>query len=263
MIYGEKMAEKILEELEETESEPRLEIILVGENEASETFIEEKMEAAERIGFKASLQRYGEDVSEEKILQEIEKLNEDEEVDGILVQLPLPDHIDEDRVFETLDPEKDVDGLTPENIGKTLRGNAFTVPGAVKAVEKILENRVDFEGLEVTVINNSNLIGRPLAMRLTDKGATVTLCNEYTRDLEEHTRESDVVVTATGIRGLLTPEMVKKDSIVIDAGYSLGKGDVEDKEAMENKTIFCGVPGGVGPLTVAYIMENLLKCYRE
>ncbi|WP_414837758.1 bifunctional 5,10-methylenetetrahydrofolate dehydrogenase/5,10-methenyltetrahydrofolate cyclohydrolase [Candidatus Nanosalina sp. VS9-1] len=263
MIDGEKIADNILEQLEKTDESPHLKIVLVGDNEASKTFVEEKMEAAERIDFKASLEKFDEKISEEKILEKIQELNSDEEVDGVLVQLPLPDHIDEDRVFETLEPRKDVDGLTPENIGKTLRGNPFTVPGAVEAVEKILEDRVNFEGLEVTVINNSNLIGRPLSMRLTDRGATVTLCNEHTEELEKYTRDADVVVTATGMRGLLKPEMVMEDSIVIDAGYSLGKGDVEDKKGMDEKTVFCGVPGGVGPVTVAVTMKNLLKCYRE
>ena len=263
MIDGEKIADSILEELEKVKEQPHLKIVLLGENEASKTFVEEKMEAAERIDFKASLEKFDEKISEEKILEKIQEFNEDEGVDGVLVQLPLPEHISEDKVFETLDPGKDVDGLTPENIGKTLRGNPFVVPGAVTAVEKILEDRVNFEGLEITAINNSNLIGRPLSIRLTDRGATVTLCNEYTEDLEKYTRDAEVVVTATGVRGLLTPDMVSEDSIVIDAGYSLGKGDVEDKEAMDEKTVFCGVPGGVGPLTVAVTMENLLKCYRE
>ena len=265
-INGEKISEKILSELEEVDASPKLKIILAGENEASKTFVEEKIEAAERIGFQAELEKFPEDVEEEKLIEEIEKANKDPGIHGVLVQLPLPEQVDENRIFEKLDSKKDVDGLTPENIGKTLRGNPEILPGAVEAVEKILEQEIpekNFEGLEVTVINNSNLIGKPLSMLLTGKGATVTLCNRHTEDLEKHTREADVVVTATGVRGVLKPEIVQKASIVIDAGYSLGRGDIEDKDAMSDKTVFCGVPGGVGPITVAVTMKNLLKCYRN
>ena len=265
-INGEKISEKILSELEEVEVSPKLKIILAGENEASKTFVDEKIEAAERIGFQAELEKFPGDVEEEKLVEEVEKSNEDSEIHGVLVQLPLPEQVDENRIFEKLDSKKDVDGLTPENIGKTLRGNPEILPGAVEAVEKILEQEIqekNFEGLEVTIINNSNLIGKPLSMRLTRKGATVTLCNRHTEDLGKHTEDSDAIITATGVRGVLTPDMVSGDSIVIDAGYSLGRGDIEDKEAMSEKTVFCGVPGGVGPVTVAVTMKNLLKCYRN
>lgn len=265
-INGEKISEKILSELEEVKVSPKLKIILAGENEASKTFVDEKIEAAERIGFKAELEKFSEDIEEEKIIEEVKTANKDPEIHGVLVQLPLPQQVDENRIFETLEPGKDVDGLTPENIGKTLRGNPEILPGAVEAVDRILEGELgeeNFEGLEVTIINNSNLIGKPLLMVLTKKGATVTLCNRYTEDLEKHTKDSDVVVTATGVRSVVKPEMVREGSIVIDAGYSYGEGDIEDKEGMSEKTVFCGVPGGVGPVTVAVTMKNLLKCYRN
>ena len=265
MIDGEKISEQILLELEEKDVSPYLKIILVGDDEASKTFVDEKLEAAERIGFQADVERFSGDTDEEEIIEKVKALNRDPEVDGVLIQLPLPEQIDENRVFRHLDPGKDVDGLTPENIGKTLRGDESIRPGAVEAVDLILEKELEngFEGLEVTIINNSNLIGKPLSMALSEKGATVEICNRNTEDLEKHTRESDVVVTATGERGILRPEMVGKDSIVIDAGYSLGKGDIEDKKEMNEKTTFSGVPGGLGPVTVAVTMRNLLKCYRD
>jgi len=266
MIDGEKVSEKILSELEKEDVSPKLDIIFVGDNEASETFIEEKREAAERIGFQTEVEKFPETVDEKKVLDEIESANKASDIDGVLIQLPLPEQIDENRLFEALDPDKDVDGLTPKNMGKTMRGNPETLPGAVEAVDRILEKELGengFEGLEVTIINNSNLIGRPLSMVLSEKGATVTLCNRKTEDLEKHTKKADVVVTATGRRGVLEPDMVREDSIVIDAGYSLGKGDIEDKKAMAEKTTFCGVPGGIGPLTVAITMKNLLQCYRN
>lgn len=265
MIDGEKISEQILSELEYTDVSPYLKIILVGDDEASKTFIEEKLEAAERIGFQADVEKFTGDTEEEKIIEKVKAYNHDPEVDGVLIQLPLPEQIDENRIFEALDPVKDVDGLTPENIGKTLRGDESILPGAVEAVDLILEKKLEngFEGLEVTIINNSNLIGKPLSMVLSRRGATVKICNRSTEDLEKHTEEADVVVTATGERGVLRPEMVGKDSIVIDAGYSLGKGDIEDKKEMNEKTTFSGVPGGVGPVTVAVTMRNLLKCLRN
>ncbi|PSH00871.1 MAG: bifunctional 5,10-methylene-tetrahydrofolate dehydrogenase/5,10-methylene-tetrahydrofolate cyclohydrolase, partial [Nanohaloarchaea archaeon SW_7_46_7] len=212
------------------------------------------------------VEKFHESIEEREVVEEVEAGNKASDVHGILVQLPLPEQISEEKVFEALDQVKDVDGLTPGNMGRTLRGEPGILPGAVKAVEKILEHELDekgFEGLEATVINNSNLIGRPLSMVLSERGATVTLCNRKTEDLEKHTEKADAVVTATGQRGVLRPEMVREDSIVIDAGYSLGKGDIEDKEKMDRKTNFCGVPGGAGPLTVAVTMKNLLKCYRN
>lgn len=264
MIDGERIAEDMLEQLEDVEESPKLEIILVGENEASEQFVEEKLEACEKVGFRASVKNFSEDVEEDKIISYIEELNRDDDIHGILVQLPLPEDINEDRVFEKVNPEKDVDGLTPENLGKTLRGDSEILPGAVKAVEKILEElEVDLEGLEVTVVNNSNLIGRPLSMRLAQKNATVTVCHRKTSELEKHTSRADFVVTATGEHGLLEPGMVSEDSIVIDAGYSFGKGDVKEKQKMAQKTSFSPVPGGLGPITVASVLENLLKCYRK
>ncbi|AOV94426.1 hypothetical protein AQV86_00700 [Nanohaloarchaea archaeon SG9] len=264
MIDGEEIAEELLSELEKVDASPKLRIILVGENQASKTFVDEKIEAAERIGFRAEVEKFHENIEEQEVIEEVKAGNKASDVHGILVQLPLPEQISEERVFEALKTLKDVDGLTPKNMGKTLRGEPEILPGAVEAVEKILEQELgSLESLEVTVINNSNLIGRPLSMVLSERGATVTLCNRKTEDLEKHTEKADAVVTATGQRGVLRPEMVREGTIVIDAGYSLGKGDIEDKEKMDRKTSFCGVPGGAGPLTVAVTMKNLLNCYRN
>lgn len=263
-VDGERIAEDILQRLEEVEEEPSLEIILVGENEASHIFVDEKLEACERIGFKASVKRFSEDIEEAELVQYIEDLNEKDDVHGVLIQLPLPNHINENSVFEKLDPEKDVDGLTPENIGKTLRGNPEIVPGAIEAVERILEEQeLDLEGLKATIVNNSSLIGRPLSMRLSQKGATTTICHRKTSELEKHTLKADIIVTATGEHGLLKPEMISENTVVIDAGYSLGKGDVKHKEEIAEKALLSPVPGGIGPITVAVTLENLLKCYRK
>lgn len=262
-IDGNKIAADIEDQLEsETDVTPRLEIIQVGDNPASETYVDEKLEACERAGFEANLNKFSKKVEEEKIIDRIKELNNDNRVHGILVQLPLPKQIDNNRVFNTLLPQKDVDGLTPLNLGKTLRGEKHLVPCSVKAVEKIIENEeTELEGKQVTIINNSNLIGKPLSMVLTQKGATVTICHKDTKELGKHTREADIVITATGEPDLLEEEMVTKNTFVIDAGYESGErsesGKIEDKVSKISPE-----PGGVGPVTVAMTLKNLLKCYR-
>lgn len=259
-VDGNAIASEIEEELDK-EVSPRLEIIQIGDNSASTTYVDEKLEACERVGFEANLTEFSEEIDEEKIIQKIKELNSKDNTHGILVQLPLPEQIDNNRVFNTLSPEKDVDGLTPLNLGKTLRGEKHLVPCSVKAIEKIIDNEeIDLEGKEVAIINNSNLIGKPLSMVLTQKGATVRLCHKHTEDLAKHTREADIVVTATGKSGLLEEEMVTEDTFVIDAGYEAGEKSesvkIEDKVSKISPE-----PGGVGPLTVAMTLKNLLKCY--
>jgi len=263
-INGEKIAENIEAELQEAEENPRLEIILVGDDPASETFVEEKLESAERIGFEANLKEFSNEIETQKLLEYIENLNEKDVVHGVLIQLPLPEHIDNHTVFDKLSPEKDVDGLTPQNMGKFLRGNPEIKPAAVEGIETIIEHEnIVLKGQDAVIINNSNLMGKPLSMVLTQKGATVTLCHEKTEDLEKYTSEADIVVTATGEPGVLTPEMVPEDCLVIDAGYEHGDGDIRQKEEFSEKANLSPVPSGLGPITVAETMRNLLKCYRN
>lgn len=262
-INGKKIADRIEERLSGLSITPRLEIILVGDNEASRTFVEEKIEAVERIGFNANLQRFDENVEQEKIVEQIKELNKDDSVNGILVQLPLPDHIDNHEVFSSINTAKDVDGLHPLNLGKTLRGKPELVPAAVRGIEKIVESEnFELEGSNAVIVNNSNLIGKPLAMRLTVKGATVTICHEKTKDLERHLEDADLVVTATGVRDIIEAEDVPKGCLVIDGGYAHGEGDIEEVDDIAKKARISPVPDGLGPLTVAMTMDNLVKCYR-
>jgi len=262
IIDGKAIASEIEEELLETDVSPHLEIIQVGDNPASSTYVEEKLEACGRVGFEARLNQFSEDVEEEKLIAKIEELNSNDSVHGILVQLPLPSQIDNNCVFNTLSPKKDVDGLTPLNLGKTLRGEKRLVPCSVEAIEKILEHEeIYLEGKKVAIINNSNLIGKPLSMALTQKGATVTLCHEDTKNLAKHTKEADIVVTATGAPGLLENEMIKDDTFVIDAGYEAGKKS-ESEKVKDKVSKISPEPGGVGPVTVAMTLKNLLKCYK-
>lgn len=262
-VDGNVIAADIEEELKsETDSAPHLEIIQVGDNPASNTYIDEKIEACERVGFSANLTEFSTDVEEKEVVQKIKQLNRDSTVHGILVQLPLPSQIDNNRVFSSLSPEKDVDGLTPLNLGKTLRGERHLVPCAVKAVERILEHeKIDLKGKRVAIINNSNLIGKPLSMILTQKRATVTLCHRDTENLGKHTREADIVVTATGEPGLIKEDMITENTFLIDAGYEAG--EVSETENVEDKVSkISPEPGGVGPVTVAITLKNLMKCYR-
>lgn len=262
-VDGKSLAERIEEELKESSESARLEIILVGDDEASETFVNEKLEAAERTGFEASLNRFNSGASEEEVVKLIQELNSRNNVDGVLVQLPLPSHIDENRTFRELSVEKDVDGLTPENLGKTLRGDSSVKPAAVEGVLKIIESEnIELEGSKAVILNNSSLIGKPLAVCLSNKGATVTLCNKNS-NIEEELEGADIIVTATGVRGVIDEEWIPEDSLVIDGGYAHGEGDLENYEEIAEKARVSPVPDGLGPLTVAYTLKNLLKLKRR
>lgn len=257
---------KIKSDLDDISSSPHLYVLMAGESEASKSFIEKKREMCRELGFRFSLETFEKGTETEEILGTVEKLNDKDDVHGILPQLPLPG-IDENKVFESIDPEKDVDGLTPENLGFLLRNNPKIMPGTVEATLEILEHYdVDIEGRDVTIVNNSNLIGKPLSMALTNRMATVTLCHVQTKDLKKHTQNADILVTATGQPDLVTADMIKEGAIVIDAGYAKedGKveGDVKFEEVKEKASKITPNPGGVGPVTVAVTMRNLLKCYR-
>lgn len=258
-VDGKSLAREIEDELSEIQQSAKLEIILVGEDEASTTFVNEKLEAAERTGFETSVNRFDSEADGEEVLELIQDLNGREEVDGVLIQLPLPNHINENRIFRELSVEKDVDGLTPENLGKTLRGDESIRPAAVEGVMKIIEHEeVDPVNTRSVIVNNSSLIGKPLAVTLSNQGATVTVCNRNS-SIEDEIEDADIVVTATGKHGVIDSEMIPDDSLVIDAGYAHGEGDLENYEAIAEKAKVSPVPDGLGPLTVAYTLKNLLK----
>jgi methylenetetrahydrofolate dehydrogenase (NADP+)/methenyltetrahydrofolate cyclohydrolase len=265
-LEGKQVREKIKQNLDRSDTSPCLAVIFVGDSDASESFIKKKKEMCSELGFRFTLSKFERGVSEKTVINEIEKMNENPDIHGILPQLPLPG-IDENKVFKAIDPEKDVDGLTPENLGSLLRGDPRIVPGTVEAVMEILEHYdVEIEGQEVTIVNNSNLIGKPLSMAITNKMGTVTLCHEETKNMKKHTRQADILVTATGQPDLITSEMIKEDAVVVDAGYAKenGKvqGDVKFDEVKEKASKITPNPGGVCPVTVAATMQNLLKCYR-
>lgn len=263
LFDGRKLAEDIVSTLSFSEDKPHMVIIVVGEDERSQTFVELKDKCLKRTGALSTVVHLPENTSEAELIQTVQKFNVDVNVNGILVQLPLPEQIDEARVLQSVLPEKDVDGLTPENLGRLVLGMRGLVPCTVKAILRLLEP-VELQGKHVVIISRSSLIGKPLALKLLEKDATVTVCHSKTRDLAEHTRRADVVVSAVGLPHFLTGDMVKENAVVIDAGYAvLGKrvaGDVDG--SVRGKVLkLAAVPGGVGPLTVAMVASNLFEAF--
>jgi len=275
LLKGLQLATEILNDakakIEKFEEKPHIAIVLVGEDEASKIFVRLKEKACEKIGAKSTLFKLTENVDDAEVLDLIQKLNEDKSVHGILVQLPLPDQIDENKLLNYISPEKDVDGLTPKNIGNLLLGYKTIAPCAVDSVMKILDNvnigleSTGLEGKNIVIISRSNLIGKPLAMVLAKNSATVTVCHSKTKDLANHTRAADIIITATGRPKFLTGDMIKEGAVVIDVGCVRveGKtcGDVDFDSVSKKASAITPVPGGVGPLTVAMTIKNLIRCY--
>ena len=253
---------------------PHLAAILVGHDGGSETYVASKMKTCEELGFKSSLVRYEETISEEELLREVKKMNEDDDLDGFIVQLPLPAHIDEQKVIEAVDPAKDVDGFHPINVGKLSIG----LPGFVSAtpagiIELLRRYHIDTKGKHVVVLGRSNIVGKPVAMLLLHKGnpgdATVTICHSRTQNLPEITRTADIIIAALGQPEFVKEDMVKEGAVIIDvgttrvpdatkkSGFRLS-GDVDFAHVAPKCSFITPVPGGVGPMTIISLMKNTL-----
>jgi methylenetetrahydrofolate dehydrogenase (NADP+)/methenyltetrahydrofolate cyclohydrolase len=246
--------------------EVRLATILVGDDPASQVYIRLKHKAAEEVGIEAIDQRLPQDTSEGELLELVEELNEDDSVDGILVQTPLPEHIDEARVMRMLDPMKDVDGLHPFNAGQLFFGHETLVAATPVGVMRLLaEYKIPVEGARAVVVGRSLIVGRPLSMLLLHGNATVTICHSRTADLPRHTLDADILVAAVGSLGLITEDMVKVGATVIDVGVNRTEeglfGDV-DPGVGDVAAFLTPVPGGVGPMTIACLLENALRAAR-
>jgi methylenetetrahydrofolate dehydrogenase (NADP+)/methenyltetrahydrofolate cyclohydrolase len=240
--------------------------ILVGDDPASHIYVGNKHKASQEAGIEGRDHRFPADTPESEILDLIADLNADEAVDGILVQLPLPEHMDETRVTYAVDPAKDVDGFHPFNAGRLYLGEPLLVPATPLGVMRMLEEYgVELEGREAVVIGRSEIVGKPMAMLLLAEHATVTICHSRTRGLARHTREADVLVAAVGRRGLVTPDMVKPGAAVIDVAMVRTDeglfGDV-DKAVGDVAGWLTPVPGGVGPMTIAMLLSNTLRAAR-
>jgi methylenetetrahydrofolate dehydrogenase (NADP+)/methenyltetrahydrofolate cyclohydrolase len=283
ILDGKKAAQAIKEELAidvaqraiEGKKVPHLAAILVGTNGASETYVAAKVKACEESGFKSTLIRFEEEISENKLLEKIEELNDDPEVDGILVQLPLPKHISDEKVINTIHPDKDVDGFHPVNIGKMVQGQPTFIPATPYGIMLLLEHyKIDTKGKHAVVIGRSNIVGRPMSILLSENtnpgNCTVTICHSQTKDIKSICRQADIIVAALGKPEFVTADMVKEGAIVIDvgitrvedktkkSGFKL-KGDVDFENVSSKCSWITPVPGGVGPMTIAALLKNTFR----
>jgi methylenetetrahydrofolate dehydrogenase (NADP+)/methenyltetrahydrofolate cyclohydrolase len=244
---------------------PGLAVILVGENAASRIYVKSKESACNEVGFLSREFRLAHDTTQEEVLQIIRDLNHDQNIHGILVQLPLPGHIKPDTVIETIDPRKDVDGFHPWNAGRLFSGDPYHVACTPKGiVEMINRHGIVMEGKEAVIVGRSNIVGKPLALLLLNRHATVTICHSRTKNLPEVTRRADILIAAAGSPEMIKSDMVKDGAVVIDVGINRlnnGRlvGDVAFAEVSEKASHITPVPGGVGPMTIAMLLVNTLK----
>ena len=274
LIDGKQLAQKRREEVKQAVDElkgqgivPGLAVILVGEDPASQVYVRNKEKACHEVGFYSEVHRLPEDTTQEELLQLIDRLNNDEKIHGLLVQLPVPKHIDEKAVIHAISPKKDVDGFLPENLGSLLIGEPAFEPCTPKGcIDLIKETGIDITGKKAVVVGRSNIVGKPVAMMLLRENATVTMCHSRTKNLKEELLAADIVVAAIGKANFITGDMIKPGAVVIDVGMNRdenGKlcGDV-DYAAIEPKaSVITPVPGGVGPMTICCLMENTIECF--
>ena len=244
---------------------PGLAVILVGSDPASQVYVRNKRRACDEVGFVSRSHDLPADTSEAALLELIDQLNADPAIDGILVQLPLPAHIDPERIIERIHPDKDVDGFHPYNVGRLALRVPRLRPCTPYGIMRLLEHTGEvFKGRDATIVGASNIVGRPMALELMLAGATVTVCHRFTRDTAEHVRRADIVVAAVGKPGLVRGEWIREGATVIDVGINRLKdgrlvGDVEFEPAAERAAWITPVPGGVGPMTVAMLLKNTLQ----
>ena len=285
LISGTEIRKTILEELKNEVSDmkaqhgivPGLVTILVGENPASQSYVRLKIKTAEELGFKEIQDNQPDTISEADLLALIDKYNNDPSIHGILVQLPLPDHIDDKKVLNAINPDKDVDGFHPVNVGRLMIGGSEVkflpcTPAGIQ--EMIIRSGTETSGAEVVVVGRSNIVGKPIAVMMAQKGeganATTTIVHTRTKDLEGHCKRADILIVAAGVPGLVKPEWIKSGATVIDVGVNrvgtsektgkaILKGDVDFDKAKEIAGKITPVPGGVGPMTIAMLMKNTVK----
>ncbi len=244
---------------------PGLAVILVGDDPASQAYVKMKARACKEVGFYSIVHEMPDTISEEEIIGTIKMMNDNPRIDGILVQLPLPKHIDTDAILEVIDPSKDVDGFHPCNVGRLATNLDAFAPCTPLGVMRMFEHYdIPLRGKDVCVVGASNIVGKPMAALLLNAEATVTVTHIYTRDLARHTRAADIVIVGTGVPGLIKADMVKEGAIVIDIGINRlddGRlvGDVDFDMVAPRCSYITPVPGGVGPMTIAMLMENTLK----
>lgn len=283
LIDGKKIAAEIKQELADKVAElksqgkriPHLVAVLVGNDPASETYVASKVKSCKEVGFKSTEMRYSSDITEEQLLEVVDRLNRDEDVDGYIVQLPLPRHISEERILLAIDPDKDVDGFHPFNVGKMVTGLPTYLPATPAGIMELLARyRIETRGKHCVVIGRSNIVGTPMAVLMSRKeehaDCTVTICHSRTRNIQEITRQADILIVALGKPRFVTAEMVKEGAVVVDVGIHRVPsdktksgfrliGDVDFEQVAPKCSYITPVPGGVGPMTIVSLLQNTLK----
>ena len=271
VLNGKELSAKLKDDLksvsEQYKQTPILAVITIGDDAASAVYVRNKKKACEYVGFSFMHFDYLSEVKESVVIKKIKELNKDKTVNGILLQLPIPKHFNLEKIINTIDPKKDVDGLTTVNMGKLLSGNYGMIPCTPKGILEIFDYyKVDLEGKNVCVVGRSHLVGKPIAMLCCDKNATVSICHSKTKNLKDYTSKADILIVAVGKKWLIDKSMIKKDAVIIDVGINSVEGklygdvnpDVEEKCSM-----LTPVPGGVGPMTVACLLQNTYEAYKE
>jgi methylenetetrahydrofolate dehydrogenase (NADP+)/methenyltetrahydrofolate cyclohydrolase len=269
LLDGKKLSSEIKEELKSELSnydrKVGLAVVLVGNDKASELYVSMKKKACEYVGIDSISVELPENISQEDLEKRVLELNEDAKVDGILVQLPLPKHLNTNKILELIDPKKDVDGFHPTNVGGVLSGlDSFAPCTPLGMVELLDKYEIEIQGKNVVVVGASNIVGKPIASLLLNRNATVEICHIYTQNLKEHTLKADILVVGVGKENLITADMVKDDVIVLDVGINKredGKivGDVDFENVSKKASYITPVPGGVGPMTIAMLLKNTVK----
>ena len=269
LLDGKSLADQLMDDIRERAEQlkPVLGVILVGENPASLSYVKNKKTACERAGVEYREFRYPDTMTQEELLKKIDELNADEEVNGFIVQLPLPDHIEVPQVIRAIDPKKEVDGFHAYNLGKMFLSPEFEdlPPATPLGIVKLLDHYdIPIQGQEVVVVGHSNHVGKPISTMMLNRNATVTTCHIYTKDLAEHTRCADILIVAVGKINLITTDMVKEGVVIADVGINRREdgtlcGDVDFEEVSKKASYISPVPGGVGPMTVAALILNTVR----
>jgi len=276
IVKGRKIAEKIQNDVSKKVKEiekkydikPNIATIKIGENKESDLYLKLRDKACNKVGIKSTHVEISSDVSEKKVLEKIVELNSDKNVHGILIQMPVPNHISSSKLFETMDPKKDVEGFTPINTGRLMKGDEFIVPCTPLAVLKILEHeKIDLKGKDVTIINHSTVVGKPLSIILLNRDASVSVAHVFTKKLIDYTSKADIIISAAGVAGLIKKEHIKPGSFLIDVGIIKTEtgvtGDVDFDSVKNMAGKLTPVPGGVGPVTVACSLLNMIKTFEK
>lgn len=276
IIDGKALAKKIREnlkiecdELKEKGIKPKLAVIMVGDNPASKVYVRNKSRACNEVGIEYQEYLLEQDATQEELLNLIKDLNGNKEINGILLQSPLPNHLDINEAFKTITYLKDVDGFTPSSVGKLCIGEDTFVSCTPYGVMKMLEEyHIDLTGKDVVILGRSNIVGKPLIQCCLQKNATVTVCHSKTQNLEEHTKRADIIIAAIGQSKFVKANMVKEGVVIIDVGINRGEdgkltGDVDFEKVKEKASYITPVPGGVGPMTIAMLMNNVIKATKE